>query len=228
MSTVTHPRIAVRRRAARATTWWGKAWVRAVEEWAFGERELGRARAIARSGGIGSIVISAGEFVAAVGVDGNLWPVRVTVPTLDPYDVEALVEVVAAEAGRVVSLLAGDLPHRLAEDAEEAGVELLPYGGEFGGSCGCPDWSEPCPHSLAVGYQLAWLIDADPFVLLHLRGVPREAMLAGVHARTQVPSPEEKPEEVDPDVEVALDAVARAARMLELLDEPGGTIDHLW
>ncbi len=39
---------------------------------------------------------------------------------------EALVETVAAEAGRIAALLAGDLPHALVEHAEEAGVELLP------------------------------------------------------------------------------------------------------
>ena len=37
---VLHARLAPRRSAVRATTWWGKAWVRAVEEAAYAESEL--------------------------------------------------------------------------------------------------------------------------------------------------------------------------------------------
>ena len=87
----------------------------------------------------------------------------------------------AAEAGRVAALLAGDLPHTLVEHAEEAGVELLPYGGELGSTCTCDAWIDPCPHALAVMYQLAWLVEDDPFVLLHLRGLARDDLLARLH-----------------------------------------------
>lgn len=223
MTGVTHPRQPARRRTRLATTWWGKAWVRAVEEWAFTERDLVASRALARSGRIGSITVARGECVAAVATETDLWPVRLTVPTFDRHEVDALLEVVAAEAGRIASLLAGDLPHALAEEAEESGAELLPYGGEFGGSCGCPDWSEPCVHALAVAQQVAWLVDEDPFVLLHLRGLAKETLLAGVHDREPVAA-----DPVDDDLAVALDAASRAARMLELLADPEGSVDHLW
>ena len=71
----------------------------------------------------------------------------------------------------------------LVEHAEEAGVELLPFAGEFSWTCTCDAWLDPCRHALAVGYQLAWLVDADPFVLLGLRGLPRDDLLARLHAR---------------------------------------------
>ena len=116
---------------------------------------------------------------------------------------EALVETVAAEAGRVAALLAGDLPHTLVEHAEEAGVELLPYGGELGSTCTCEAWADPCPHALAVMYQLAWLVEADPFVLLHLRGLARDELLARLHERAGPPRP--TPDD-DPDLDVAVDA----------------------
>ena len=98
----------------------------------------------------------------------------------------------AAEAGRVAALLAGDLPHTLVEHAEEAGVELLPYGGELGSTCTCDAWTDPCPHALAVLYQLAWLVEADPFVLLHLRGLARDDLLARLHDRAESPAPAER------------------------------------
>ncbi len=221
MSTVVHPRVAARRGTARATAWWGKAWTRAVEEAAYAERDLLAARSLSRSGRIGGITTDAGSFVAAVEDDRGLWTVSGTLPVLDEPARAALVETVAAEAGRIASLLAGDLPHVLVEHAEEAGVELLPYGGELGTACTCDAWVDPCVHALAVLYQLTWLIEADPFVLLQLRGLGREELLALLHRRA------ERTPDTD-DLETALDAALRAARLLELLEEPDRPVDHLF
>ncbi|ANH37799.1 hypothetical protein I601_1360 [Nocardioides dokdonensis FR1436] len=225
---VVHPRLAARRRSTRAETWWGKAWVRAVEESAYAEGDLAAARSLSRSGRVGAIEVGAGSAVAVVddGSDGGgRWTVRIEVPVLDDTGAETLVEAVAAQAGRVGALLAGDLPHELVEHAEEAGVELLPYGGELVASCTCAGWVDPCVHALGVLYQLTWLLEADPFVLVHLRGLGREEVLARLHAR--VVEPEERMSgdgpggDDEPDLATAYDAAARAARVLELLDARG-------
>jgi uncharacterized Zn finger protein len=189
--------------------------VRAVEEASYSPTDLGTARAISRSGRIGQISVEPGRFVAAVEDEHGLWAVLGTVPRLDDRAADALVETVAAEAGRVAALLNGELTHTLVEHAEEAGVELLPYGSELGSSCTCEAWADPCPHALAVMYQLAWLIDDDPFVLLHLRGLARDELLARLHGRAE-PAP---PPPEDPDLDVALDAALRAAAMLAELDD---------
>ena len=226
MTTVVHPRTPPRRGAARATRWWAKAWVRAVEEASYSSADLTTARAVSRSGRIGQISVEPGRFVAAVEDEHGLWAVLGTVPVLDPGATQALVEIVAAEAGRVAALLAGDLPHTMVEHAEEAGVELLPYGSELGSTCTCQAWIDPCPHALAVMYQLAWLIEDDPFVLLHLRGVARDDLLARLHERTvpasdgpDNPDTPDDPDNADPDVDVAVDAALRAAALLAALDQ---------
>ena len=113
-----------------------------------------------------------------------------TVPVLDDSDAAAFTELVAAESGRIGALLAGQLPHALVEAVEEAGVELLPYGGELGSACTCDGWLDPCPHALAVLTQLAWLIQADPFVLTHLRGLSRDRVLRDLH---RITTPREQP-----------------------------------
>ena len=221
MTTVVHPRTPARRGAARATRWWAKAWVRAVEEASYTSADLSTARVISRSGRIGQISVEPGRFVAAVEDEHGLWAVLGSVPVLEPAAQEALVETVAAEAGRVAALLSGDLPHTLVEHAEEAGVELLPFGGELGSDCTCAGWTQPCPHALAVLYQLTWLIEADPFVLLHLRGLPRDDLLARLHRQEAAPAG-------DPDLEIAEDAALRAARALALLEEdPAARVEHL-
>ena len=227
----THPRMPPRR-GGGAGTWWSKAVLRAVEEAAFGEKDLRAGRALARAGAIGSITVSDGGAVAAVTDGHDAWTVEVTVPVLDESDAAAFTELVAAESGRVGALLAGQLPHSFVEAVEEAGVELLPYGGELGSACTCDAWLDPCPHALAVLTQLAWLIQADPFVLTHLRGLSRDRVLRDLH-RITAPAPapvgSESPgdstssgpsgEPADPDavddLVVAEDAAVRAARLLE-------------
>lgn len=222
---VTHPRVPARRGGARAGRWWGKAWVRAVEEAAYAEADLRLARMLARSAAVGQIAVGPGSFVAPVVVGDDVWTVVGAVPVLDEAGVESLVETVAAEAGRVGALLSGDLPHSLVEHAEEAGVELLPYGGELTSTCTCEAWVEPCSHALAVLYQLTWLMEADPCVLLHLRGLPREDLLARLHAHSRSPI---RPDDEDVDLDTGYDASARAVRLLHLLAvDPDARVEHL-
>jgi uncharacterized Zn finger protein len=210
--TVVLPAAAPRRSAARAARWWAKAWVRAVEESSYAPADLLAGRSLARSGRIGQISVSPGRFVAAVEDAHGLWAVVGALPVLEPDAVAALVEAVAADSGRVAALLSGDLPFELVEHAEEAGVELLPYGTELTTSCSCEAWAAPCPHALAVMYQLAWLVDADPLVLFHLRGLPREELLARLHGLA--------PAAVDPDADVdtAAEAALLAGAMLTEAD----------
>ncbi|NYE36275.1 putative Zn finger protein [Nocardioides cavernae] len=215
---VTHPRLPPRR-GGGAGTWWSKAVVRAVEEAAFGEKDLRAGRTLARSGAVGSITVTAGGAVAAVTDGQDAYTVEVSVPVLDDGDAAAVTELVAAESGRIGALLAGQLPHSFVEAVEEAGVELLPYGGELGSACTCEAWLDPCPHALAVLTQLAWLIQVDPFVLTHLRGLSRDRVLRDLHALTR-PAPDLRPdddgqdEETLDDLAVAEDAAVRAARLL--------------
>jgi uncharacterized Zn finger protein len=209
---VLHPRVLQRRGAARATTWWGKAWVRGVEEASYAEADLRAARALARGGHVGQIATEPGRYVASVDDARGLWTVEGSLPVLDAAGLAALVETVAAAAGRVAALVAGDLPHDLVEQADEAGAELLPSGFELGSSCGCDHWTDPCVHALAVLYQLAWLVDADPFVLFQLRGLPRDELLARLHAR-QVSVVED-----DADLDHAVEAALYAARLVDELD----------
>lgn len=214
--TLSHPPLRVRRGAARSTTWWGRAWVRAVEEAAYAEGDLKVARALARTAAVGGISLAPGRLVAAVADSRGLWTVDARMPVLEPDALAALVETVAAEVGRVAALLAGDLPHTLVEHAEETGVELLPFGGELETSCSCTAWVDPCPHALAVLYQAAWLLDADPLLLVHLRGLPREELLARLHRHESGRRGGDE-EEVEATLDTAADAAARAARLLHRL-----------
>jgi uncharacterized Zn finger protein len=222
---VTFSRIPPRRSTSRAATWWGRAWVRAVEEASYAESDLHAARQLSRSGAIGGITVDAGRVLAQVHHRADVWGVSATVPELDPVSRRSFVEVVASESGHLGALMAGELPHRLVEQAEEAGVELLPYGGELGSACPCAAWVDPCIHALAVMLQVAWLVDGDPWVLLRLRGLSPDDLQAEL-AATSAAEPEMLPGH-DDDLAVAMDAAERAARVLALSDGPAAEISHL-
>lgn len=233
MGAVTHPRFAPRR-GSRPMPWWSKAWSRAVEEAAYHQDELRTGRALARRGAVGSITVGSGSLVAAVTEGDDAWTVQVTVPVLGEEAIAILVELVAAESGRIAELAAGQLPHQLIEDAEDSGVELLPYGSELAAECSCQAWAQPCVHGLAVLTQFTWLINDDPFQLLLLRGLAKETLLARLHRRSVAaagPSADAgaagEGAEDEADVDAAYDAAVRAARILQVI-ESGGDPDHLF
>ena len=58
--------MAPRRGGVRAASWWAKAWLRAVEESAYGERDLRGGRTLARGGAVGGITVSPGRLLARV------------------------------------------------------------------------------------------------------------------------------------------------------------------
>jgi len=201
--------------------------LRAVEELAYDDAQLAAGRALARSGRIGGLVVDVGSFAAAVDDGGGLWTVTGTAPPLDGEALRAFHEVVAAgvDGTGLPALLAGELPHDLAEHAEEAGVELVPYGGELAAVCTCAAWQDVCVHALAVLHQLGWLVDRDATALLHLRGIAREELLA--QRRTPGAVEETGPgvgaevDDVEIAVEIAVDAALRARRLLEGGGEAG-------
>lgn len=204
----THPRLAPRR-GGTARSWWARALLASTEEAAYSEAELRRGRALARGGHVGAVTVDGGRVVAAVLDGDDAWTVTVEVPELDADAAQALVEVVAAGSGWLGALLAGSVPDAFLEGLDESGVEVVPYAGDLTTRCGCEAWADPCPHALAVLTQLAWLVDADPFVLTHLRGLPREEVLGRLAELRGVTD-----DEPDEDLAVALEAAERAERIL--------------
>ena len=207
---VVHPRFAPRRGQIRARTWWGRALVRTLEESAYSEEDLRTARTLAREGRVGSIALEPGLAKAVV---DEAYLATLGVPPFDERARPAFAEAVAAQAGRLPALLRGDLAHDLVEHADEVGAELVPYAGELAWSCVCDAWVDPCPHALALAYQVAWLADADPLVLSALRGLPRTELVALVQA-SAAPAASPPAEEELTDLDIALDAALRAARLL--------------
>ena len=173
---------AARGGARFGATWWGRAWVEALEKRArLDPNRLPRGRSYARSGAVGEMAISPGEAVAPVqGTRAAPYLVRLRVRPFSDGEWDRVLGAVASRAAHAAALLDGEMDPSVVEDVERAGVSLLPSAGELGTWCSCPDWASPCKHAAAVCYLLADRMDADPFTILLLRGRSRDQVLAAL------------------------------------------------
>lgn len=166
-------------------TWWGNAWVEALEQRAhLDPNRLPRGRTYARHGRVQQLEIEPGVVTAFVqGSRAVPYRVQVHIRALDDQEWSRLLDAVAAKAAHAAALLDGELAPGIQEDAKRSGTDLLPGPGEVVPSCSCPDWADPCKHSAAVCYLIADGLDDDPFTLLLLRGMPRNEVLAAIRSR---------------------------------------------
>jgi uncharacterized Zn finger protein len=150
-----------------AETWWGNAWVDALEQGALDAGRLARGRTYAEQGNVDAITVTPGLVLAYVqGSRPRPYRVQVRLRTLDDAGWARFLDAAADRPGHIAALLDKEMPHSLAD----CGVPLLPGPGDLEPHCSCPDRGHPCKHAAALCYQTARLLDADPFVLLLLRG----------------------------------------------------------
>ncbi len=166
-------------------TWWGRAWLEALEQRArLDPNRLPRGRGYARSGAVGELLLAPGEARAKVqGRKTEPYEVRIRVRQFTDEEWDRVLAAISARLGHAAALLDGELPPEIADDAAGAGLDLLPGGGEIGPRCSCPDEADPCKHAAAACYLITDALDADPFTLFLLRGRTRDQVLAGVRAR---------------------------------------------
>jgi uncharacterized Zn finger protein len=163
-----------------ATSWWGRAWIQAMEDTSLDHTLLKKGRAYAKHGRLGPITVSPGRIAA---VAESEYDVVVRVEQLSDAAWERFLDQVAAKAGHIAALLDRDMPHDLVEAAEDAAVPLLPAVGDLEPECSCPDWGHPCKHAAALCYQVSWLLDADPFMLLLMRGRGERDLIEALQER---------------------------------------------
>jgi len=167
------------------TTWWGRAWLDALEGRAVHDpNRLPRGRTYARQGRATGLAVEPGRVRAQVwGGDDEPYDVLLQIRTFRPDEWECVLDTIAASAAHAAALLDGELEPGIVAATAAVDVELLPRSGELRTACSCPDWAEPCKHAAAVCYLVADVLDADPFALLLLRGMHRSDVLAAVRAR---------------------------------------------
>ncbi len=210
---------AMSRRGEFGREWWGKQWVAAVESFYHDDR-LKRGRTYARNGSVQQLEISYGGAFARV--QGSRDYPYCTSVYLNPFTADEWKRALAALGEQAIysaKLLAGEMPANVEDIFKGIGLSLFPRSLEdIYFECSCPDYGNPCKHASAVYYLLAEQIDADPFVLFHLRGRTREQMLAALRGhRSAVTSP-------------ATEAVPAPEPQAEVVEAPplDADLEHFW
>ncbi|TRV80730.1 SWF or SNF family helicase [Streptomyces sp. 130] len=166
-----------------AASWWGKAWLKALEDTALDLQQLKAGRRVAREGGVGAVSVRPGRITAVVRErDGSTYRGDVLLQELDEQEWDRFLGMAAERTGHIAALLDREMPPHLVEDAAAAGIDLLPGIGDLEPRCTCEAWDH-CPHTAALCYQVARLLDQDPFVLLLMRGRGERALLDGLQER---------------------------------------------
>ncbi|MFB6839141.1 SWF or SNF family helicase [Streptomyces sp. NPDC056361] len=169
---------------AFARTWWGRAWLKALEDTALDNVQLKAGRRHARAGAVGAVTVRPGRLTAIVkDRDGTAYRSDVLVRELSEDEWERLLDLAVDSAGHIAALLDREMPPHLVEDAAAAGLDLLPGIGDLDPECGCDAWDH-CPHTSALCYQVARLLDEDPFVLLLMRGRGERTLLDQLQTRS--------------------------------------------
>ncbi|WP_435251836.1 SWF or SNF family helicase [Streptomyces tendae] len=204
-----------------AQTWWGRAWLKALEDAAMDAAQVKTGRRLARAGAVGAVSVRPGRITAVVhDRDRTAHRADVLLERLSDAQWDRFVDMAIERSGHVAALLDRDMPPHLVEDAAAAGIDLLPGMGDLEPECDCGAWDH-CGHTAALCYQVARLLDQDPFVLLLMRGRAEGAVLEAL--QTQGSAPAEgvapRPEGVD-----AAEAYA-AGQVLPPLPAPPGLGD---
>lgn len=178
------------------THWWSRRWLEALALLC-DEGRLTRGRSYARRGQVVDLTIQGGEVRARV-QGSSATPYR-TLLIFTPWtaaEQAAVEELVSADAALTGALLGGDLPEAIEAALGERGLSLFPTRRQVETHCSCPDWGDPCKHGAATYCLLTEEIDRDPWVLLALRGMDREAWLERLGL---VAAEVEPPEPLDPE-----------------------------
>ncbi|MBB5953550.1 putative Zn finger protein [Saccharothrix tamanrassetensis] len=170
----------------RARSWWGRAWLQAVEDTSLDQAPLRQGRKYAHAGLVGTITVSPGRLSAAVYDTEDTYQTTVRLAPFTDAEWHRFLGQIAAKAGHLAALLDREMPRELADAAADAGLGLLPGIGDLDPECTCPGWELPCRHAAALCHQASWLLDADPWVLLLLRGRDQDEVVAGARPSTGV------------------------------------------
>ncbi|MER7101304.1 SWF or SNF family helicase [Streptomyces humidus] len=168
---------------AFARTWWGRAWLSALEDGALDGAQVRTGRRLARAGAVGAVSVRPGRVTAVVrDRDRTAHRADVLLDVLSDAQWDRFLDLAGERSGHVAALLDREMPPHLVEDAETAGISLLPGLGDLEAECDCGAWDH-CGHTAAVCYQVARLLDQDPFILLLLRGCREDSLLGALQAR---------------------------------------------
>ncbi len=138
------------------------------------QTDVGRAkrgRAYADGGNVLSVTPRArGVSAEVIGSQNEPFNVSISLPHRDDAELDKAVQELVREAGSIAKMRAGQLPNSVLD------LLICSSPDEVRFFCDCPDPATVCKHAVAVAQRTAALIDADPSVILTMRGITYSAL----------------------------------------------------
>lgn len=163
--------------------WWTRDGVAFIER-LLPAPVLRLAKNYARSGKILEVVIKPG--LAEAKVQGRRkapYHVRLHFHLPNEDDLREVKRRLFERASYGALLLAGEMPAAIEDVFLASGVPFLPLGtGKERFFCSCPEPDDFCKHIVATLYTIIGIFDRNPFLLLKLRGIEGDDLLASLLA----------------------------------------------
>lgn len=159
-------------------TWWGNAWVKAMERIDYNTNRLPRGRRYANNGSVKAIDIKDGEIFGKVqGSMPRPYNIKISLKRFNNSQVKQIKEIIASNPAIVSELSLGKLPESILTILDGQEIHIFPQNWkDMSADCSCPDWANPCKHLAAVYYIIANEIDKNPFLIFNLKGVSTESL----------------------------------------------------
>ena len=164
------------------TTSWGGAWIEGlVLAHTFDGKEVSRGRGLAARDAVDEFSVEPASVGAVVrGRSALERRVRLGFRRFTDEQWATVRAELAASPRLVAAVLDGALPEALHDRLADLGCGLLPGVRDVSIDCTCGNLAESCVHAAAVCCHLADALDADPLLLVTLRGGDRGALVAGL------------------------------------------------
>lgn len=134
---------------------------------------LARGRTLARRGRTRGLWFSPGVANAEVN-DEQERSVSIRVRSFSDAEWRKVFKVLLSNLAFVAQIMEGHLPEPVAKKLASQGLDLFPDANDVSADCDCADYLMPCVHTVAMHHVVAEALDGEPFLLLTLRGRPRE------------------------------------------------------
>lgn len=155
---------------AIASSFWGRAWCRAVEDWQDYESRLPAGRSLLKNGGVIDLKLSENLARAQV-VSDRLYQVQIRFSGVEEERLDALRNACAGKLTSLIDLIQGNLSDDVMELICDPAYGLFPQYSELRPSCDCLDDAVLCRHAAAALYAIAPRLDDQPELFFTLRGI---------------------------------------------------------
>ena len=162
---------------AIASSFWGRVWCRAIEDWQDYESRLPAGRSLLKNGGVIDLKLSENRAQAQVVAD-RLYQVQIRFEGVEEEQLNALRNACAGKLTSLIDLIRGDLSDDVMELICDPAFGLFPRYSELKPSCDCLDDAVLCRHAAAALYAIAPRLDDQPELFFTLRGIDPESFFA--------------------------------------------------